>query len=119
MAEETKKSTVQDSDKTMGILSYIGPLALIPYFAAKDSKFVRFHARQGLALAIIEVVVWVLFSMFIFPTLFLGLGPILGLVSNLVSLITLVLSIMGIINVVNNKEVSLPVVSNIADMLKL
>lgn len=43
------------SNKAMGILAYISWLVLVPIFAAKDSKFARFHANQGLALAIAEV----------------------------------------------------------------
>ena len=32
----------------MAILAYFGILVLIPILAAKDSKFARFHANQGL-----------------------------------------------------------------------
>ncbi len=39
----------------MGILCYLGILVLIPIFAAKDSKFVRFHANQGLILLLASV----------------------------------------------------------------
>ena len=42
-------------NKAMAILSYLGILVLIPIFAAKDSKFARYHANQGLVLLITEV----------------------------------------------------------------
>ena len=45
------------NNKAMGILSYIGLLVLIPIFAAKDSKFARFHANQGLVLVIAQAIV--------------------------------------------------------------
>lgn len=119
MTETSNQPTKQDNEKMMGILSYIGPLALIPYFSEKDSKFVRYHARQGLALAIVEVAVWVLYYMLVFPTFFIGLGGLLALGLNLISLLCLALSVMGIVNVSNHKEAALPVVSKIADALKL
>ena len=36
------------NNKVMAVLAYIGLLVLIPIFAAKDSKFARFHSGQGL-----------------------------------------------------------------------
>lgn len=39
-------------NRVMGILSYCGPLVFVPMFAAKGSKFARFHANQGLLLLI-------------------------------------------------------------------
>lgn len=44
-----------DQGKGMAILSYFGFLALIPYFAEKKNKFVRFHAVQGMNLFLIAV----------------------------------------------------------------
>ena len=46
-----------DNGKLMALLSYIGILALIPYFAEKENKYVRFHAIQGLNLLIVNLVV--------------------------------------------------------------
>ena len=44
-----------ETGKAMAILSYITILALIPYFAEKKNKFVRFHAVQGMNLLLIWV----------------------------------------------------------------
>jgi len=44
-----------ESGKAMAILSYLAFLALIPYFAEKKNKFVRFHAVQGMNLLLIWV----------------------------------------------------------------
>ena len=41
----------------MGILAYLSWLVLVPIFAAKDSRYARFHANQGLLLAILETVI--------------------------------------------------------------
>ena len=43
------------SNKTMGILAYFGLLVLVPIFAAKNSRFARFHANQGLVLLIVKI----------------------------------------------------------------
>ena len=44
-----------DSGKGMAILSYLTILALIPYFAEKNNKYVRFHAIQGMNLMLVWI----------------------------------------------------------------
>ena len=39
-----------EQNKVFGILAYLGILCLIPLLAAKDSRFARYHANQGLVL---------------------------------------------------------------------
>lgn len=85
----------------MGILSYIGPLIIIPYIVAKDDPFVKFHIKQGLVLFVIEAAVWVLSMVLAWQ---------LAILINLVNLVTIVLSIIGIVNVVQGKEKELPFV---------
>jgi uncharacterized membrane protein len=43
---------VREEDKIHLMLSYLGPLALIPLLTVKDSDFVRWHAKQGLILGV-------------------------------------------------------------------
>lgn len=88
----------------MGILSYLGILVIIPYLMAKDVPFVKFHIKQGVVLVIIEIVVWALSGMF------WGFG--LWFIISLVQLVTFVLSVIGIVNVVQNKEKELPIVGS-------
>lgn len=85
----------------MGILSYIGPLIIIPYIVAKDDPFVKFHIKQGLVLLVIEAVVWVLGTMLTWQ---------LAMLIGIINLATIVLSIIGIVNVVQGKEKELPLV---------
>ena len=40
------------SNTLLAILSYLGLLAFIPYFAPNESKFVKYHATQGMNLLI-------------------------------------------------------------------
>ncbi len=110
---ETKDTTADyekediDKNKGMGVLAYLSILVLIPLFAAKDSKFARFHTNQGLVLFICEVAVWII-------TAILGGIPILGVIISIVgwllNIAFLVLAIIGIVNVVNGKAKELPVI---------
>ncbi|MCR4274495.1 MAG: hypothetical protein NUW02_00370 [Candidatus Campbellbacteria bacterium] len=84
----------------MGILSYIGPLVLIPFFTNKEQPFVKFHIKQGLVVLSIEVIVWIL-GMFMWQ---------LWMLLNIVNIATLILSIIGIVNVVEKREKALPLV---------
>ncbi|MBQ8983516.1 MAG: hypothetical protein IJ079_07990 [Lachnospiraceae bacterium] len=43
------------SNRVYGILSYIGILWLVGLFAAKDSKYAKFHVNQGIVLSIFAV----------------------------------------------------------------
>ena len=40
-------------ERTIAALSYVGFLAIIPFYLKKDSKFCRFHGKQGLLIAMI------------------------------------------------------------------
>ena len=91
----------KNSQRTLlGILSYIGILVVIPLIIEKKDPFVKFHIKQGLVVCSIEVIVWIL-EMMIWP---------LWIILNIVKLAALVLSIIGIINVVQGKEKALPLV---------
>ncbi|MBR5426739.1 MAG: hypothetical protein IK118_00195, partial [Clostridia bacterium] len=47
------------ANKAMGVLAYLSWLVLIPIFAAKNSRFARFHANQGIVLAIAWTAWWI------------------------------------------------------------
>lgn len=106
----TTTTPQMESDTLMGALSYLGPLVIIPYLTALDNPFVKFHVKQGIVLFGLEVVIYVLGTMFFF-----GLYPIIMLLN----LGTLVLAIMGIINVVGKKEIALPLIGQYADKIKI
>jgi len=40
-------------ERTIAALSYIGFFAIVPFYLKKDSKFCRFHGKQGMLIAII------------------------------------------------------------------
>lgn len=89
-----------DNQTLMGILAYIGILVIIPILTEKENKFVKFHVKQGLVLFALEVVVFIIASMFWM------LAPFIIIVQ----LGAIAFSIIGIINVINVKEVELPII---------
>ncbi|MBR5662937.1 MAG: zinc-ribbon domain-containing protein [Bacilli bacterium] len=58
--DTTKDYTKKDveDNKGLALLSYLGPLALVPYFYNKGSKYVKYHAVQGMNM----LVIWVVYS---------------------------------------------------------
>lgn len=128
---ETPVGTKAEDNKFMAVLSYLGILVLVPIFGGKDSKFVQYHASQGLSLAIctfaynicywvITTVLGVLFK----PSYNLLIGyvpnPIVSIVSivlGLGSIFFVVLAIMGIVNAVKGDCKMLPVIGKM-DLLK-
>lgn len=101
-----------NNNKVMAVLAYIGILVLVPIFAAKDSKFARFHANQGLILLIASVAYNIVASVIraILGAVLGVVGGIVGWILTLLSLVFLALAIIGIVNAVNGKAKELPVI---------
>ncbi|KND52113.1 MAG: hypothetical protein AB198_00900 [Parcubacteria bacterium C7867-003] len=97
-----------NNNLVMGVLSYLGPLVLIPYLTNKNNEFVKFHTKQGLVLFGIEVLI-----------MFLGSMMSLMLVQKLLNLGALILTIIGIVNVVQESKKELPLVGNWANSLNI
>ena len=94
---EAPKNNDVDSNKLFAILAYFGILVLIPIFVAKDSKFARFHANQGLILIIGEIAASIIAAI-----------PHLGWIGSIVSLICFIFAIIGIINAAKGEFKELP-----------
>jgi len=114
-AEDIKKN------KLMAVLSYFGLLVFIPIISAPKSKYVRFHANQGLCLLILDAVYYVIntLSGFIKVTQRSSWGYTYKITPWYVSVLVgaigvfvLVLSIIGIVNAATGKAKKLPVIGN-------
>ena len=92
-------------NKVMGILAYCYWLVLVPIFAAKDSKFARFHANQGVVLAIVATVFAIVVSIL---SRIPFIGWLFAIVGSLGELATVGLMVIGIINAANGKAKELP-----------
>ncbi len=103
-----------EQNKAMGVLAYLSWLVLIPIFAAPKSRYARFHANQGLALAIVEIGWWILTS--ILSYILIAIAWQLAFISTILGLaniLFLVLAILGIINAVNGKAKELPIIGKL------
>ena len=96
----------------MAVLAYFGILVLIPILAAKESKFARFHANQGLILLITGVAYSIFVQVVIKIVSFISyvLTGIVGIALDLAWLLLLVLAIIGIINAVKGEFKQLPLI---------
>lgn len=104
------------SNKVMGILAYLGILFLVPLLAAKDSQYARFHTNQGSVLFIFDIVMWIISLVVNFVITFASLGILsfVGtIISNLLGLLCLALTIVGIVNACSGEPKKLPVIGGI------
>lgn len=99
---------IREQDKLQLVLAYLGLLSLIPYLTVKDSAYVRFHARQGLALAILGIACWGIF-----------LIPFVGVLGGLALVGVLVLSVLGIVKAFEGARWRMPIAADVADRLNL
>lgn len=119
-ADTTAQFTPQEIEegKVMSILAYLGILVLVPILAGKESKYIRFHANQGLLLCLAWIA-WVIIDGILNAVLRAILWRGLSMwdlyyttswILDLVYLVIGVLSIIGIINVINGRAKDLPVI---------
>ena len=109
MEEKTQKSSAISGDNVYAILSYLWILCLIPVLMKKEDKFVRFHARQGLMLFIVEVGVGII-----------SIIPVLGGIIYIAGMLVCgLLSLAGIVNVLMGKEWKMPVINEWAEKIKI
>ena len=108
-ASEYDPKDIQDN-KVFAILAYIGILVLVPIFGAKNSRFARFHANNGLVLMIIEAITYFVLGI-------LSSIPIVGLIFGVLiwlsSIFFTVIIIIGIINAARGQANELPIIGKI------
>jgi uncharacterized membrane protein len=102
-----EQTTAPERNTLMAVLAYLSILVIIPLLVVKNDAFVTFHVKQGLVLAIIGLIVSAL-----------GMSMMIWILFPIISIINLgllILSIMGIVNVVQGQEKKLPLVGHLAD----
>ena len=108
--EEFDKEDIKQNRETD-----ISWLVLIPIFAAKDSKWAKFHANNGLLLAIAEIAVWIVFGL-------LGMIPYVGwlfwALNGITSLALTGLMVFGIVNAARGRAKELPIIGDKIKILK-
>ncbi|HPO05659.1 MAG TPA: hypothetical protein PLQ36_00955 [Candidatus Gracilibacteria bacterium] len=96
-------SDFSKSEKELAALSYLPVLSLLIYFSpeAKKSQFIEHHARQGVLLFVIELILYILSTWISWLEYF--------------NFILLVAMVMGIIEAANGNLSSLPLVHTIVN----
>jgi uncharacterized membrane protein len=94
---------------SMAIYAYLWILIIIPFLTdVKNDPFVKYHLKQGLALIVFDVIGW-------FVSVLIGWFPIIGwLIVWLFWITSLVLVIIGIMNVLAGQEKELPLIGHYA-----
>ena len=103
-------------NKVMGILAYLSWLVIVPWIAAKESPFARYHTNQGLVLAIVEIAWWILSAILTAiatAAYSLGFLAVIGVISWILGIVSLVFSILGIVNAAKGEMKPLPIIGGI------
>ncbi len=96
-----------EQNKVMALLSYLWILFLVPLFLAKESRFARYHANQGITLAIAGTVIDLIGGLLsAIPVV----GWIIGIPFYLAGLAVLALTVIGILNAVKGRAKELPII---------
>lgn len=125
--DSTDKFTKKDVKDNMGfaLISYLGILVLIPYFLGKSSKFVQYHAKQGMNLLIVWALYMVVYNLFGLikisksVTYFGYIGSYkvtpwwINTPLNIVGILISLIVVIGIVNVCQGKAKELPIIGKL------
>jgi len=100
----------------MLVLSYLGILALIPLLTKKDDPDVQWHAKNGLALFIVEIILWIALHI-IGSHLPLGIGCGVGMISCVLWLAFLVVWVLCIVKAVQGQRFRIPIITDLAEKM--
>lgn len=105
------------SDRTlMVVLSYLWILALIPLLTKKEDRELQWHAKNGLALFVAEIVVWILLTIVgHYAPGIAGCG--LATINCVVWIGFLVVRILCIVKAVGGQRFRIPMISDFADKM--
>lgn len=102
-----------EENKVIAAIGYISILCFVPLLMAKESKFAQFHAKQGLVLFIVGVIVMIINAA-------IGWIPIIGwLIALGLSLGLIVLSLLGLVKALSGEWYELPLIGDLAKKLNL
>ena len=102
-----KEKEIEDN-KGFAFLSDVIPF--IPFIVERNSKYVCFHSNQGM-----NCLVWFLLMFAFSKVMEVGFNgsPLVGTFRMIVTLIYIVLCVIGIIHVLNNRAREIPVLSKV------
>lgn len=102
-----------EDNKMMAVLGYI--FFLVPLFAAKESRFARYHTNQGMVLVIFAIVWGIVYNILlsVLYGISFQLGWTLGSIIGAIGLVFPVLGILGIIHACKGEKKPLPIIGGI------
>ena len=106
-------------DRTiMLILSYLSILALIPLFTKRDDPEVQWHAKNGLALTIFSIVIWIVLTIigFVLPDI-AGCG--IATLSCILWVALVVIWILCIVKALQGSRFRIPVITDLAEKINI
>jgi uncharacterized membrane protein len=115
--EPAAKEVVSENRSVMIVLSYLWLLALIPLLVEKDDREVQWHAKHGLVLTVVEIVVMIGLQIvvMILGAVSGGLGCIFSLLIPVLLLAILIVHVLCIVKGINGNRFLIPGVSEFAD----
>lgn len=119
LTDRTDEFSPEDinANRAMGIISYISWVVLVPIFVAKNSPYARFHANQGLILAILEtglgIVSSILRSMFNRIPVVRTIFDIAGWLVGLLMIPVAVYCIIAFVGAIRGKAMEIPFINSI------
>ena len=99
-----------DNRAIMVVLSYLGPLALIPYLVEKEDPEVQWHAKHGLVLTAASIVL----SLILFA-ISSATGCLGCLIQVPVTIAVIVVFVLCIVKGLNGERFTIPHLSELAD----
>ncbi len=107
------------SDRTlMIVLSYVWILVLIPLLTKKDDPEVTWHAKNGLGMTIGEIAAWLIYLVITWfaPT---AISCVASLLSCVIGLGFFAIRVIAIIQGINGKRFTVPVLSDLGSKINL
>jgi uncharacterized membrane protein len=101
-----------DNRTLMIALSYLWILAVIPLLVEKDDREVQWHAKHGLVLTVVEIILYVVLGVL---TIIPVLGCVIAILPAVVFIGFLVIRILAIMKGINGQRFLLPGISDFAN----
>ncbi len=117
LREPVAKEVVSENRNVMIVLAYLWLLALIPLLVDKEDREVQWHAKHGLVLTVVEVVVMIGLQVvvMILGAISGGLGCVFTLLIPIFMLAILIVHVLCIVKGINGQRFLIPGVSEFAD----
>lgn len=111
---------ISGGERAMAALGYLAILFILPVKLRRDSMFVQFHARQGGVLFMLWLIaMFVLFLVLLFSGSGGLLANILLGVMMVLTLVYILMALIGLLKVALGERYRMPVVADVALMLRL